>query len=136
MRRLRLVLLPTLLACLVVAVGCSEPPLIPVSGKITVNKDPLKKGEVTFHPDVEGGNKQKYADCPRGKLNESGEYTLSTGGKPGAPAGKYKVVINPNASSGSAEGTPDYAVPKDVIEKASTSETTTFLRAEVKANAP
>ena len=103
---------------------------MPVEGTVKLsNGTPLTKGEVTFHPDVEGGNSQKYPDLPRGKIGGDGKYTLSTGGKPGAPVGKYKVTVNPTAG----EAPTDYSVPKEVIEKSATSASTTSIKKEVTA---
>ncbi|MGL4552714.1 MAG: hypothetical protein ACRC33_16185 [Gemmataceae bacterium] len=119
------------------AVGCGGggATFVPVEGKVSIGgKTPLTKGDVTYVPDVEGGNNQKYSDFPRGLVDSEGKYTLSTVGTPGAPMGKYKVVVNPNAGF-----TPDSAkpvFPPDVIEKASTDSSTTQLRIEVKAGAP
>jgi hypothetical protein len=122
-----------LLSALVLfAAGCGGTKLVPVEGKVMMGNQPLTKGEVSYHPDVEGGNTQKYPDLPRGKIGADGTYTLSTSGKPGAPAGKYKVTVNPSAGEAPA----DYSIPKDVIEKSSTLPTTTTLRKEVKADAP
>jgi hypothetical protein len=61
---------------------------IPVKGKVTVDGKPLAKGSISFHPPKDSPLK----DLPTG-LIENGEYTIYTKGKPGAPAGNYKVTI-------------------------------------------
>ncbi len=62
----------------------------PVSGKVTVDGKPLKEALVIFWADIEKGN--KTVDRPLGEVKD-GTYTLSTRGKPGAPAGWYKVLL-------------------------------------------
>jgi len=123
---------PFLALASLIAAGCGGPKMVPVEGTVKVGNQPLTKGEVTFHPDVEAGNTVKLPDPPRGKIDSSGKYSLMTGGKPGAPVGKYKVTVNPTAGETPA----DYAVPKDVIDKNSTQVTTTTHKVEVKADAP
>ena len=61
---------------------------LPVSGKVTVNGQPLAKGSLTFHPMKDNPTKA----TPTGTI-ENGQYTIYTNGKPGAPPGKYKVTI-------------------------------------------
>jgi hypothetical protein len=69
--------------------------LYPVSGTIQVQGQPLTdvpQGSVIFHPDKAQGNESMH--LPTGKIQPDGKYELSTGGKLGAPAGKYKVRVN------------------------------------------
>jgi len=74
---------------LVSTIGCGGgPPTIPVTGKVTVDGQPLAKGSLLFKPE-EG---LKIPREPSGTI-ENGDYSISTDGKPGAPLGKYKVVI-------------------------------------------
>jgi len=70
----------------------------PVSGKVTLNNAPLKGGIVTFIPDESKGNKSK--SNATGMINAEGNYTLMTNGRSGAPAGWYKVTVNPDTPSG------------------------------------
>jgi hypothetical protein len=118
------------------AAGCGGQKLIPVEGTVSVKGKPadfVKGGTVTFHPDVEAGNKQTYAAFPTGKIDENGKYSLSTGGKPGAPPGAYKVTISVTAPSDPKN---EYSVPKLLIDKTNTELGTTTLKKEVKAGAP
>jgi hypothetical protein len=77
--------------------GCSGN--VPVSGKLTVDGQPLSnvKGSILFIPDKDKGNSSTAE--PKGVIDEQGNYTLTTDGKPGAPPGKYKVVINVGEST-------------------------------------
>jgi hypothetical protein len=76
-------------ACLV---GCSsDPPLAPVSGKVTMNGKPLKNVRVDFHPDADKGTRGKGST---GTTNEQGEFTLTyEEGKPGAIVGHHRVIL-------------------------------------------
>jgi hypothetical protein len=71
--------------------GCGEPPLVPVEGLVTFEGKPLSTGQVVFFPD--DGRSVPSNRVPQGKIDESGRYTILTSGKPGAPAGKYRVVV-------------------------------------------
>jgi hypothetical protein len=69
--------------------------IYPVSGKILVDGQPLTnvpQGGVSFRPDAAQGNQTLH--YPVGRINPDGTYELMTGGKKGAPAGKYKVLVN------------------------------------------
>jgi len=110
--------------------GSGGSKLVPVSGKVTVNGQPLTSGWVNFRPDKAKGN--TFGGEPIGEVT-NGEYTIQTKGKPGAPLGAYKVLVsagvavtpdntNPKASSGV---NPTYSNPDTsplevtVVEKAS-----------------
>jgi hypothetical protein len=72
--------------------GGSSVPLAPVQGKVTVNGTPLSGGHVALIPlSSDPGAKS----TPAGEIN-NGEYTIYTGGKAGAPLGKYKVMVTPS----------------------------------------
>jgi hypothetical protein len=68
--------------------------LYPVSGTILVQGQPLTdvpQGSVSLQPDAAQGNQSTH--LPTGKIQPDGKYELVTGGKKGAPAGKYKVRV-------------------------------------------
>jgi hypothetical protein len=84
--------------------GCSgtSEVLVPVTGTITVKKQPLANGTVVFHPDPDKGNKEKREPRATISSDRPGVYQLTTGNRDGAPAGWYKVTIHalePDASS-------------------------------------
>ncbi len=62
-----------------------------VSGKVTVDSQPMTKGSVRFVPDKAKGNTGSAE--PVGQIAESGQYELTTNGKPGAPLGWYTVTV-------------------------------------------
>jgi hypothetical protein len=85
--------------------GCSkEVPLAPVSGKVTVDGQPLNGGYVTFHPDLPNVGKEGAEEAGKkptpgliaGEIGPDGSYTIYTSGKKGAPLGKYKVTVAPS----------------------------------------
>jgi hypothetical protein len=87
------------------ALGCGQKdvPLVPVSGKVTVDGQPLTSGSVSLVPDVPRGNegaqaadKMTMPSLSGGKIGPDGTYKIYTGGKEGAPLGKYKVRIVPS----------------------------------------
>lgn len=94
-----------LVLCLGLAMGCGGgkkmPPLNPVSGKVTVDGQPLTVGQVTFTPDIAIPTDDAKKEGPgvgpsSGTINSDGTYKLFTGGKEGAPAGKYRVTVTPS----------------------------------------
>jgi len=93
--------------------GCKKSePLYPVTGKVMLGKNKVTEGIVTFVPDESKGNKSKFS--PTGKIESDGTYTLMTDGKPGAPAGWYKVIVNtetPGMSATTPGETPGKAAP-------------------------
>jgi hypothetical protein len=72
-------------------VGCgdSSNKLLPVSGKVTVDGQPLTTGSVSFKPEKGSASSQE----PGGDIEEDGTYRLFTAGKEGAPPGRYRVLV-------------------------------------------
>jgi hypothetical protein len=71
--------------------GSGGTSLLPVEGKITSDNNPLTKGSIAFHPDAAKSNSSKKVAAA--DIAENGSYKLFTDGKPGAPAGWYKVTV-------------------------------------------
>ena len=100
--RNRLFPFAVLIAGVGLAGGCKgggSSSLYPVTGKVTVNGQPVASGYVSFRPDKKKGN-DFGSECV-GEI-KNGEYALQTNGKPGAPLGAYKVVV-----TGGEATTPD-----------------------------
>ena len=80
-------IVPLLLA-VVAVIGCGGggddlPDVVPVSGKVTLNGEPLKGAAVTFI----GSGRPCY-----GATSDDGTYTIKDlNGREGCPVGKYKV---------------------------------------------
>ena len=66
------------------------PPLAPVSGKVTLDGNPLPRGTVTFIPDESKGTKGPTAV---GQIGPDGRFTLQTAQQPGAVLGHHKVRV-------------------------------------------
>ena len=82
-------------AALAAAGGCGGPKFVPVSGKATLDGQPLGGYVVTFTPDPAKGVELRM-DCSA-RLGQDGQYSLRSddGFKThkGAPPGWYKVTI-------------------------------------------
>lgn len=77
--------------------GCSgsdAPSLVPASGTVLVNDKPVADANVNFI--VEG------KPLAIGVTNSEGKFSITTGGRPGAPLGKAKVTISKTSSTGNA----------------------------------
>lgn len=95
-----------ILAVAGLVLGCGKEggrSLASVSGKVTVDGKPLSGGHVTFLPDVAIGpeglkeaSKMKTTGASVGEIGPDGTYKIYTGGKEGAPLGKYKVTVSPS----------------------------------------
>ena len=82
------------LAALTGCGGGGSEKVVPVTGKVTLDGEPLTAGTVTFQPDESKGNKSKASAS--GMVDASGNYKLFiTPEKEGAPLGWYKVGVNP-----------------------------------------
>lgn len=66
-------------------------PLYPVQGKVTLGGKPLRGGNVLFFA-LEHDVKISQ---PQGLIDAQGNYTVASYGKDGAPAGKYRVTVDP-----------------------------------------
>ncbi len=132
----------SLLVCFLTSVaftGCggSGPKLVPVKGKVTLDGTDLKAGQITFVPDKAKGNNLTVGAA--GKIVD-GAYTLTSGGKDGAPLGWYKVTVSTDMPGGMGTVTPgDPSKPASLtpmgggVNKSFTSPETTSLSVEVVA---
>jgi hypothetical protein len=78
---------------LVCAVGCGKK-YATVSGKVTLNGEPLAKATVSFQPIAREGSVESGIGS-QAKTNDKGEFTLTTStGQKGALVGKHEVRIS------------------------------------------
>jgi hypothetical protein len=85
--------------------GCGAedkiPATLPVSGKVTIDDQPLAAGTISFTPDEAKGNKSGFGGF---SMIKDGSYTITTGTanqiKNGALAGWYKVTVQTSAPMG------------------------------------
>jgi hypothetical protein len=95
--------------------GCKESvTLAPVSGKVKFGDQALTSGQVTLIP----ADSTTQKEVPGGTIDSNGEYKIFTGGREGAPLGKYKVTVNISMMPGADNKPPimgfdrKYADPK------------------------
>jgi hypothetical protein len=115
--------------------GCGGLKLVPVSGKVTLGDEPMKLGRICLFPDRSKGNDNNVACI--GRLNDRGEYSITTagvkgnvGGK-GAPLGWYKVVF---MNSNDMKSDLDDLVAKGKFNRKYTDDAKTPLAVEVVEN--
>ena len=78
---------------LLLALGCGGRKFVPVSGKVTLNGQPLAGATVSFQPIAEGSVEAAAGSV--GKTDAQGEYTLTAStGQGGAAVGKHRVMIS------------------------------------------
>lgn len=106
-------------------VGCGGGQ-VAVEGKVSVDGALLDTGNVSFHPQKEGGQ------IGYGEINSSGTYKLMTDGKAGAAPGKYKVVVTAGKPSNPSD---PYSVPVPLVDAKFSDLATTPLEVEVAAGA-
>jgi hypothetical protein len=101
----------TLLLAATVLVGIAGCPsgndigtTLPVTGRVTIDDQPLAGGDITFHPWQEawGAPKANKTKAGVSAIVKEGEYTVTSGtisaNSKGAPPGWYKVTIAPGAA--------------------------------------
>ena len=111
------------------ALGCGQKDvaLAPVTGKVTVDGKPLSSGTVSLIPDVAAGGEgaKEAGKIPTlglsgGGIGPDGTYKIYTGGKEGAPLGKYKIRIVPpqtqTKKDKDAKEAPDIGYKKDYTD--------------------
>ena len=102
-----------LIAAVLGLAGCADPvgqPLTPVVGKVTLDGKALTTGNVSFRPDTISGNNN--AAEPYGEIGPDGTYKMFTSNRPGAPVGKYVVLVT--ASEAIDPSNPS-ATPKSLV---------------------
>jgi hypothetical protein len=93
---------------------------VPVSGKVTLDGQPLGGVMITYHPDAAKGNKADLG--VNAQSGDDGSYTLQTFTRAntpvsGAPVGAYVVTVAPGMPAMST-GTPDPKNPPPVPKMA------------------
>lgn len=102
-------------------VGCnpsaSSKPLAAVSGRITLDGQPLPNARVGFEP--QGfGDRMNAGPGSYGKTDVAGHYTLITvSGKPGAVPGMHRVAITTYKEDSSGEVVREEQVPERYFAK-------------------
>jgi hypothetical protein len=93
--------------------GCGEPgpDLHEVEGVARLEGSPLTDGSVSLRPDGTGGTFEQ----PTGSISPDGSFRVYTRGRPGAPPGRYRVVVfsnePPSGATAAHPGMPRSVVP-------------------------
>ena len=82
---------------LVMSLGCgpSKPDVVPVSGVVTLDGQPLTTGSIQFIPK---DNRPAYA-----QIGSDGKFTLETDDEKGAVVGSHQVVVTAQEIVGTPE---------------------------------
>jgi len=109
--------------------GCSDsgPRLVAVAGRVTLDGQPLATGSVTLRPDAAEGNWEQ----PTGSIEADGKYTIYTQRRPGAPPGKYRVVVFATAPTKDAKGAAHPGLPTSIVPEIFSDPARTPLEIEV-----
>src|SRR5262245_17864253 len=79
---------------LVLALGCGSQRVVPVSGTVTMDGQPLAGAEISFAPIAKEGAIEAGPGSA-GKTDKEGKFTLKTiKGESGAIPGKHRVAIS------------------------------------------
>jgi len=94
----------------VVCLGCGDggPKLYPATGTVTLDGKAVEGAEVAFVSDT--------APVATGTTDASGKFKLNTGGKEGAAAGEYRVMVT--KSSAPPSNMPANPTPEDMRKMA------------------
>jgi len=86
------------------AAGCSGQRVVPVSGRVTLNGQPLANVHVSFQP-LSAGPDHDPGSGSYAITDNDGRYTLKLvhGDTPGAVVGKHRVEITPRNSDDDAD---------------------------------
>ena len=122
-------------AVLLAAAGCGPSySYAPVSGKVTLDGQPLSGVRVWFYPVTEGRDQPPYA---MGTTDGSGVYNLTAEtGKAGALVGKNRVVVNWPLPERPGPDQPPPPPPGPPIPISYTQAVDTPFVVEVKAGSP
>lgn len=88
--------------------------LASVKGKVTLDGKAVTSGQVSLLPELIDPNNAPPSSS--GKIESDGSYEIFTGGKSGAPVGKFKVGVTPDMSKPLEKGAE--ALPKKYMDPA------------------
>jgi hypothetical protein len=135
----RLLLRLTLALVALLPLSCgSGSTLYPVEGSVFYNGHPAVGAQVIFFPET---NDSLAAMIPSTVVEADGTFKLNTNGQPGAPAGKYKVVVQVPLKDGSTAkkaamgGESEKTTDDKYVQGSFANRESTTLTAEVKSSA-
>ena len=91
--------------------GCGKDLPSTVSGKVTLDGNPLTKGTVTFAPEGEGR-------IAYGEIDSSGNYTVRTLNDQGMQVGEYKVTVIATGEAPASDVPPPLITPAKYADAA------------------
>jgi hypothetical protein len=109
--------LPVVVAVLFAAVGCSEGrfEIVPVSGVVTIDGEPIAEAYVNFQPQATGEDGLAGVGS-FGRTDANGRYELMTiKREPGAVVAPHQVRIQSRLSKDSEDGTRKILVRKEML---------------------
>ena len=119
--------LAVVIAALFVLSGCS-PNAASVTGTVTLDGQPLKTGDVSFHPAGANGA------VAYGKIDPDGKYVISTGDETGLAPGQYAVTVVATEAVPLPTGNVE-VIPKVLTPLKYNTPETTDIKVEVKPGA-
>jgi hypothetical protein len=108
--------------------GCGGPTLpeqFEVSGRVSVAGKELSSGTVSLRP------VGKVGDQPTGRIDQDGTFRVFTARRPGAPAGKYRVVVMATETAAAKPGSASPGMPVLAVPERYTRPETTPLEIEL-----
>jgi hypothetical protein len=76
-------------AVVLLLAGCGKRELVPLTGKVTLDGQPLPTALVVFHPEADGSSGY-------GSVDTDGSYYAKTGSQTGLKPGKYRITVVAN----------------------------------------
>lgn len=116
---------------LVMLAGCGNagPPLIEVTGKVTIDGTPASEGGVVFR-DVNNAMVQLI-----GAVEPDGSYSMMYNRRPGVPVGKYRVTVLVTETAKGPDGNPT-GLPRTLSNSKFSDPNRTPFEIEVREGAP
>jgi hypothetical protein len=115
---------PAAVAAAVALAGCDASPRVaPVSGRVTLNGQPLAAARVAFQPVGTGSGGLAPGPGSVGTTDADGRYTLALIGanRPGAVVGHHRVVVSktdvPADPAAASDEKPGAKSPKELLPK-------------------
>ena len=111
-------------SCLVLLVGCGGGYDAAVTGRVTLDGEPLTKGMVMFHPVGSGA-------APLATIQEDGTFRLKTGAESSLAAGEYIATIKALSGEPSPTMTTEQIEALFLVPKSYGDAETSSLRVQV-----
>src|SRR5215210_5318730 len=100
----RVVTAAALAALLAGSAGCGGQKFVPVSGRVTLDGQPLANAVVSFLPAAQDGSVTAAGPGSMAVTDDRGEFALKV--VPGRTTGGLRVAVTPNNPDGPYRGTP------------------------------